>query len=84
MRVAQCVFFVPLPEFGVIGDDSQFAAGGEHPVKVPQAFILNHSPFVVSRLGPWIAEVEVNDARDRIGQPEAKEFGRIGVQESYV
>lgn len=60
-RMPLGMHFVPRKEIVVVGYKMNTSVRLEYSVHSPHSRILNHSPLVMSLLGPRIGEVQVND-----------------------
>ncbi|MEI6878721.1 MAG: hypothetical protein WCL33_06780 [Planctomycetota bacterium] len=78
------MLLIPLPKFDMIRDKTKFAFWFQDSVKVSKSFVLNNAAFIVTRLRPRIAEVQVNDGGDFVGQPITTEFGGISVKNADI
>ena len=78
------VLKVPLPQRIVISHDAQFALRRKHTMELAQRVILHHATFVMTRLGPRIAELEMNHRDDLVGHTRAEKLGGIATQEFHV
>jgi hypothetical protein len=78
------MLLIPLPKFDMIRDKAKFASRFQNSVEVSKCFVLNNAAFIVTCLRPRIAEVQVNDCGDFVGQPITTEFGGISMQNADI
>ncbi|MDA0214567.1 MAG: hypothetical protein O2875_04305 [Planctomycetota bacterium] len=78
------MLLIPLPKFDMIRDKAKFASHLQDSMEVQQRFVLNNATLVVARLWPRIAEVQVNDGGDFVGQPKTTELGCVCMQNANI
>ena len=78
------MILVPGPEIIVVGDQSEFPPRHDHPMERPHRLVLNHPSLVMTRLGPGIAEVEMDDLADLVRESMAHDLRGIIMQHPDV